>query len=130
MKKKEEKRVLNYRKYPEELKRKIGKSYLSGEASYGVLAKENGLKNKDVVKEFVKWYRRKLATESNFDLEVPLNKNSFCDRTEGDTQLSELAKLKKQLKESQLKNEMLETMIDVAEKELNIDIRKKSGTNQ
>jgi len=130
VKKNQVKRVRDYRKYPEELKRKIGKSYLAGEASYGVLAEENGLKNKDVVKEFVKWYRRKLATEPNFDLEVPIEKNHSLDQSEDDNQSSELLELKKQLKQSQLKNEMLETMIDVAEKELNVDIRKKSGTNQ
>jgi len=130
MKKTQVKRVLNYRKYPEELKRKIGKSYLSGEASYGVLAKENGLKNKGVVKEFVKWYRRKLATESNFELEVPSKKNDSRDESQGDNKSLAFIELKKQLIESRLKNEMLETMIDVASKELNIDIRKKSGTNQ
>ena len=53
-------------RYPIGLKRKIAKSYLSGEASYAVLAEENGLRDKTVVKEFVKWYRRKLETETQF----------------------------------------------------------------
>lgn len=43
---------------------------------------------------------------------------------------SELEKLRKQLRLEQLKVELLETMIDHAERELLIDIRKKSGTNQ
>jgi transposase len=49
----------------------------------------------------------------------------------------EVEQLKKQLLEAQalneklqLKNIALETMVNIAEKELNIDIRKKSGTKQ
>jgi hypothetical protein len=49
----------------------------------------------------------------------------------------EVEQLKKQLLEAQalneklqLKNIALETMVTIAEKELNIDIRKKSGTKQ
>ena len=45
--------------YPEDFKRKIAKEYLAGKASAGYLAGEHGLKNKGVVKEFVKWYRHK-----------------------------------------------------------------------
>ncbi|MFT7606781.1 MAG: hypothetical protein ACI8VT_004384, partial [Saprospiraceae bacterium] len=42
----------------------------------------------------------------------------------------ELADLRKKLELSELKVEMLETMIDQAEAILSIEIRKKSGTNQ
>lgn len=42
----------------------------------------------------------------------------------------ELKELRKQLRMSELKVELLETMIDEAESELSIRIRKKSGTNQ
>ncbi len=126
MKRSHVKRVRDYRKYPDELKRKIGKSYLAGEASYSILAEENGLKNKDVVKEIVKWYRRKLATEPIFTSQVVPEKPEPSSAD----QATEIAELKKQLQLSQLKNEMLETMIDVAENELKLNIRKKSGTNQ
>jgi hypothetical protein len=42
----------------------------------------------------------------------------------------ELSALKAQLRQEQLKNELLNNMIDIASKELGIDIRKKSGTRQ
>ena len=63
----QKKRIKNYNRYSVGLKRKIAKSYLSGEASYAILAEENGLRDKTVVKEFVKWYRRKLELEPDFD---------------------------------------------------------------
>ena len=125
------KRVKKNNRYPIGLKRKIAKSYLSGEASYAVLAEENGLRDKTVVKEFVKWYRRKLAEEPNFEIEL-----SAMEAKEGAKNLSKseleakLKALEKQLRLAELKTELLETMIDEAETQFDIPIRKKSGTNQ
>ena len=52
--------VKTYRKYPENLKRKVAQDYLTGKFSYSMGAEIYGLPNKDVVKEFVKWYRKEL----------------------------------------------------------------------
>ena len=129
----QKKRVKNYNRYPNSLKRKIAKSYLSGEASYAVLAEENGLRNKGVVKEFVKWYRRQLSEEPNIGEGF---KNEESEKQESANILSEkelkarIKELEKQLKRAELKSEFLETMIDLAEEEFNLEIRKKSGTNQ
>lgn len=122
------KRMKSRNRYPKSLKRKIAKEYLSGRASYAILAEENGLRDKTVVREFVKWYRHQLA------LEPELAQNS--EILEKTTSLSEqellerVKLLEKQLHQTSLKAEMLETIIDLAETELNIDIRKKSGAKQ
>ncbi len=129
MKNLSKKRVKSQRRYPEELKRKIAKEYLSGAASYAVLAEDNGLRNKGVVKEFVKWYRRKLANEPSFESSMSKVTKDKPTPTAIDKD-QEIARLKEQLKLAHLKSEMLETIIDVAEEELEIQIRKKSGTNQ
>jgi transposase-like protein len=116
-------------RYPEELKRKIAKEYLAGKASAGYLAEEHGLNNKGVVKEFVKWYLRK-------DELCVQNQGAMSGKkasTEAASDLSaqeQLKQLKRQLELSQLKVEALETMIDLAEKEFQVDIRKKSGAKQ
>lgn len=127
------KRVKKYNRYSNSLKRKIAKSYLSGEASYGVLAEENGLRDKDVVKEFVKWYRRKLAEEPNFETQV-MDEQEPKTGMEDELSTAELQarvrELEKALRRSELKSEMLETMIDIAEERFNLAIRKKFGTNQ
>ena len=44
--------------------------------------------------------------------------------------VDKIASLEKQLKHQELRAEVLDTMIDVAEKQLNISIRKKPGTQQ
>jgi transposase-like protein len=126
---KKTKRVKRQNRYPEDLKRKIAKSYLAGEASYSVLAEENGLKNKDVVKEFVKWYRNRYLDSS-------MTKTEKTDSTPAETSsssadlLARIAQLEKQLAHRELQVEGLETLIDVAEEELGVSIRKKSGSKQ
>jgi transposase-like protein len=123
------KRVKSYNRYSESLKRKIAKSYLSGEASYGVLAEENGLRDKSVVKEFVKWYRRKLSQEPNYGSMVEEDANN--ENTLSEAALKQrVSELERRLKQEQLRCEMLETMIDIAEQRFELEIRKKSGTNQ
>lgn len=122
------KRTKSRNRYSNSLKRKIAKEYLSGKASYGILAEENGLRDKMVVKEFVKWYRHQLTLEPKLALnsEILEKSSSLSER-----ELVERVKLlEKQLDQASLKAEMLETMIDIAENQLNIDIRKKSGAKQ
>lgn len=124
------KRVKNYNKYPNGLKRKIAKEYLSGKASYGILAEEHGLANKDVVKEFVKWYKRQEKLETSNAEKLKKSGKNQASKSGDLKKDEELEKLRKELELAQLKIEMLETMMDEAEKTLSIDIRKKSGTNQ
>ncbi|MEM8528367.1 MAG: hypothetical protein AAGG68_27240 [Bacteroidota bacterium] len=129
----QKKRVKSRNRYSNSLKRKIAKSYLSGEASYGVLAEEHGLRDKSVVKEFVKWYRRKLSEEPNFEdqqQESVLMKESKEENLSASDLQARVNELEQQLKRSELKTELLETMIDIAEAQFNVEIRKKSGTNQ
>ena len=123
------KRVKQYNRYPDELKRKIAKEYLSGTASYAVLAEEHGLRGKDVAKEFVKWYRRMCELGGENEPHMPEKKGS---EPKGDEQsLKEQVKdLQRRLALSELKVEALETMIDIAEEQLHVDIRKKSGAKR
>jgi len=124
------KRVKSQKRYPEELKRKIAKSYIAGEASYAVLAEENGLKNKHVVKEFVKWYRKIQEKESQISQILEDDKKTATPPSDEKDLQAQLKALQKQLSLSELKVEALETMIGLAEEELKIPIRKKSGSKQ
>jgi transposase len=124
------KKVKSQNRYPNELKRKIAQEYLSGRFSYAVGAEEYGLKDKNVVKEFVKWYRRNADLES-VKLTIPMSKKSTPSGSASNEALEKRIKaLEDQLQMSVLKVELLETMIDIAEDQLKIDIRKKSGSQQ
>ena len=120
---KRKKRVKRSNRYPEELKRKIAKSYLAGEASYRILAEENGLKNKDVVKEFVKWYRKKHADDLSILPLMSKKKKSPESSTEAELR-RKIDQLEKALAQSSLKVEGLETLIDIAEEEVPADVLK------
>lgn len=114
--------------YPKSLKRKVAREYLEGKFSYSVAAEEYGLKNKDVVKEFVRWYKKSLYLES-MESKGP-NEESLTQGCSAVSPGQELGNLEQALAAAQLKIASLETLIDVAEQELSIDIRKKSGTKQ
>ena len=60
----------------------------------------------------------------------PMNKKEDSVREKDKELLEKIASLEKQLKHQELRAEVLDTMINVAEKELNIAIRKKPGTQQ
>lgn len=114
-------------RYPKSLKRKIGEEYLSGKFSYAVAAEEYGLRDKTVVREIVKWYKKSLyleQMEGEKQPKIPLKQDSS---TESPTK-EQLQALEQQLAAAKLKIAGLETLIDIAEQELQIDIRKKSGT--
>ncbi len=78
--------------------------------------------SKDPV-SLIKLWRRKYKPEISFTLPVMSEKEK--QKMEG--LQKQLKELEKQLEHSQMKNIALETMIDIAEEKLKIDIRKKSG---
>lgn len=114
-------------RYPKSLKRKIATEYLQGKFSYAVAAEEYGLKDKLVVKEFVKWYKKILYLEQ-MEKDKQVKEPSKQDTSSGPPTKEQLHSLEQQLEEARLKIAALETLIDVAEQELKVDIRKKSGT--
>ena len=121
------KQVKRGNRYADDFKRKLAQEYLSGRFSYAVAAEEYGLKDKSVVREFVKWYRKKSELSLINDT-MPMKKVKASSE---DLNLEERIKqLEADLRMSKLKVEALETMIDIAEDQLKIDIRKKSGTQR
>lgn len=81
-----------------------------------------------MVKESVKWYRRKLELEPDFDIKSEVPENP--DILSGKELQARVGELEKKLGRAELKAEMLETVIGLAEEQFNIDIRKKPGAKQ
>jgi len=71
-------------------------------------------------------WRKKFAPEIDFTLPVMTEK----EKQKLDAAHKRLKQLEKQLEDAQMKNIALETMIDIAEDQLKISIRKKSGPKQ
>ncbi len=125
--------IKKYNRYPDEFKRKVALEYLSGRFSYAIGAEEYGLKDKTVVREFVKWYRHKYDLSAD-QAHIDMAKSKSTPGVPSDPATADLEKQIKELEAalrlSKLKVEALETMIDIAEDHLQIDIRKKSGSQQ
>ena len=124
------KKVKSQNRYPDEFKRKVALEYLSGRFSYSVAAQEYDLDNKTVVQEFVRWYRRKAELGAVNDNEVMAKSKSSATPSATTDLQKQIKALEAALRLSNLKVEALETMIDIAEDQLKIDIRKKSGSQR
>jgi len=118
------KRTKRQWKYSRALKIKVAEEYLSGQYSYSVGAEEYGLKNKYVVKEFVRWYKE------NPDIVLMSKKAKKLLEKKSEKNNTEVSRLEEELALARLRAASLETLIEVAEDEFGIDIRKKSGAGQ
>lgn len=128
------KRVKSQKKYSDSLKREVGRRYLRGEFSYAVAAEEYGLRDKLVAKEFVKWYRMQQEKESQSSSEELESGKSEQELESPTVDLAEalarIKELERALYMSELKGEALETMLDIAKRDLGIDVRKKHGAKR
>ena len=104
--------------YPSQLKLKIVR-----EVTSGVLTAEEAVEKYDIsVKALIiDWIKE-------FSCQVPLT--SMAKKKDLTSEQEKIKKLEEALKYAQLKILGLETLINVAEKELKVDIRKKPGTKQ
>jgi transposase-like protein len=107
-------------------KRKIVEEVRSGFYSF-TQAREKYILSKTKFRKWNRWYF-KIRLLRHFKAKpLPMKKTTNQEVEQLKKQLLEAQALNEKL---QLKNRALETMVTIAEKELNIDIRKKSGTKQ
>jgi transposase-like protein len=94
--------------------------YLSGGISYRKLGKKHGIDFRTINS----WIMKYKGKERNRNSKIVV-KNSTLE-----TVPTDVVKLQKELSTALLHAKLLNAMIDIAEKELKIDIRKKSGTKR
>ena len=120
-----------------DLRDQIIQEYLATGCGYRQLAAKYGI-SRTVISRWVLIYQevhnlpatdlqRKHYREPMKQKKKKKDKREKQDKSE---LLAKIAMLEKQLKHENLRSEVLDTLINVAEKELNINIRKKPGTQQ
>ena len=107
--------------FDEAFKIMVAREYLTGQLSYGQLARKYNLSGEHTPRYFVRWYQqwqeeRELSLQGNFPAETNPDE--------------EKQQLKKQLFEANLKITALEILIRTAEESLGVDIGKKAGTKR
>lgn len=97
--------------------------YLLGATSYRVLGKKHGIDYR-IVHSWVTKFQGKPLRKPRTKLKLPTEPPKLGLLP------TEVKVLQEELRKAKLYNELLNTMIDIAENELKINIRKKSGTKQ
>lgn len=115
--------------YDEGLKIAVARAYITGNLSFSQIAEKFKITGgREVVGGFVKWYRKHYQDEL-----LPPNTsppNSSQKDNSSIEQQKRVKDLEKELAQANLKIAALEIMIEIAEKELGVDIKKKPGTKQ
>lgn len=106
-------------------KRWIVREIQSGRMTIGE-AKEHFKERSKNPESLVKNWFKEYSSEIDFTLPVMTEK----EKAKLDAAHKRMKELEKQLEHAQMKNIALETMIDIAEEQLKIVIRKKSGPKQ
>lgn len=110
------------RKFDTTTRRKIVKELLSGTILVSHLQKKYNIGGCGTIMRWVKEFENEDQNLLSSGMEEPQDKNSEANKDKI------FQDLEAELKLAKLKIIALETMIDVAEEQLNIEIRKKSGT--
>ena len=112
-------------KFTDSVRRKAVREILSGVITVEEAKIKYGVKHKSSIQEWIKAF----SSEISNIRPLPMSNKENAPQTSSDEQ-KRIKELEEALLQAQLKIAGLETLIDVAEKELHIDIRKKPGTKQ
>ncbi len=114
-------------KYSPSFRRQVAMDYENGDLSYAQVAEKYGLKGRDTVKEWVKVLRKNGEIAPSTAILTPMTEE---EKRESDAKDRRIKELERQLEDERLRSLAFSTMIDVAEEELGVPIRKKSGSKQ
>lgn len=104
--------------YDNKLKIAVARDYLSNSLGYGKTGLKYGL-SAPTVRCFVQWYK------AHYDVKTTLPQQPATEPVSSEVEL-----LRRQLEEANLKVAALEIMMEIAKKELGVDVVKKFGTKQ
>lgn len=98
--------------------------YLLGGITYRKLAEKYNMDFRKIHYWVTKFTNRPVKKTSELEINPPSHKD------DSGALPPEVRALQEELRKTRLHNELLNTMIDIAEEQLKIDIRKKSGTRR
>ena len=97
--------------------------YLTGELSFRKLGKKHGVDFR-VIHCWLSQFQGEIVTKKKS------KEKKQAEPSVHDNLPTDVKQLQEELRKAKLHNKLLNAMIDIAEEQLNIDIRKKSGTKQ
>jgi transposase-like protein len=122
--------------YPEEFKRKVIEDYLSSGMTKRFILSKYGIKYSSALQMWMRQlgYKDKYQRVSYFELKnyielaAKFSKQATKPSADPEGLARRIRELEQRLEDEQLRSEAYRRMIEIAEKDLKISIRKKSGT--
>ena len=111
--------------FSDSFRRMVVEEVLSGNIFIAAAARKYGIRHRSSISSWIRWYKK--------NNDIVLSNPSPVAEEKDNKPAGESARIKEleaALELAKLKIIGLETLIDVAEEQLNIDIRKKPGTKQ
>lgn len=116
-------------KYTDDFRLKVALEYLNTGQSQKEILNKYGIQGSNCITDWIRKFELRKPTSQ--DLEVRLQMAKSVKKTKLEKyQESKIKKLEELLKREQLKTEALDTLINIAEEDLKVDIRKKPGSKQ
>ena len=116
-------------RFPDELQLQIVQEYLYTEISQLELKKKYNFGGSQTIYNWMSKFG--LSKEDNAQIELHQTMAKQIEKTSSELELElKIKKLEEDLKYEQLRTKALSLMIDIAERELKVDIRKKSGAKR
>lgn len=115
--------------FPDELKLKVVQEYIQTDQSQKELMQKYNIRGNNCI---TRWMRKfELQAPSQQQLELQRTMAKQIEKTPYEQELeAKVHKLEEQLEYEQFRTLALNTMIDIAERDLKISIRKKAGAKQ
>jgi transposase-like protein len=115
--------------YTDEFKFMVVQEYLTTSISREELKKKHGIGGNDCIPNWMRKFGTSQVTAEQINLQRTMSKEE--EKTPQERKLeAKIKELEKALEHERLRTLALNTMINIAERDLKISIRKKSGTKQ
>ncbi len=117
------------KKYTDDFKLMVVQDYLSSDISQSALKKKYNFGGNKNIYNWMRKFGFSKPSEDQKGLHQVMAKEEQKSASEQELELK-ISKLEEELKREQLRTKALNVMIDIAERDLKVDIRKKSGAKR
>ncbi|MBK7627497.1 MAG: transposase [Bacteroidales bacterium] len=115
--------------FTDEFKFMVIQEYLNTDISRKELQEKHGFRGNSAVSDWMRKFGGNKVTDEQISIQKTMSKE--VDKTPQERKLeAKIKELEKALEQERLRTLALNTMINIAERDLKISIRKKSGTKQ
>jgi transposase len=115
--------------YTDDFRLKVVNEYLMTEATFSDMQKKYGIKSSSTISDWIRKFGLNKPTQREIEIQNAMKEQSGKTPREQELEL-EVKNLQKELEKERLRTLALNTMIDIAERDLKIKVRKNSGAKQ